>query len=206
MTDDHIRSNDRELETGTETRDFLDDPTPAKWEAFVRRYSKRIAGWCGQRLFQDHEAEDLMQEIWIKLYLGLPTFDYRKTSRFRYWLSKVKTSAWATFLGRHHQRNVLAGAFPVEAADRVAPELSELLDDLELVRVAEERVRTRVGEIQWKAYRLRTHHGHSARETAELLDLTPATVDTYNSAVRGQVEEELRRRHPNLRDETGSTP
>lgn len=180
--------------TGHETRDFLSAPTPDGWDRFVRRYARRIRRWCAKRLYRDDEAEDLLQEIWLKLHQNIETFDYRKTSRFRHWLSHVKHSVWADFLSRHHRRNVLSRAGELEP-DTSGDDsgVAELLDVMDLVNTAETLARERVSDIRWKVYQTRVHKGKSARETAIEMSLTPATVDNYFSDVRREVEAELRR-------------
>lgn len=178
--------------TGSETREFLAEPTQNGWERFVKRYARRIRRWCSKRLYRDDEAEDLLQEIWLKLHQNLETFDYRRTSRFRNWLSHVKHSVWADFLARHHQRNVLARAADLQTVEPGdGPDVAGLLEILDLVSTAEERVRERVGEVRWSVYRARVHGGKSARETALELSLSPATVDNYFSDVRRDVEAEV---------------
>ena len=180
--------------TGSETREFLAEPTQDGWERFVKRYARRIRRWCAKRLYRDDEAEDLLQEIWLKLHQSLETFDYRKTSRFRNWLSHVKRSVWADFLSKHHQRNVLAKAGELQVVEPSdGSDVAGLLEILDLVGTAEERVRERVGEIRWNVYRARVHGGRSARETALEFSLTPATVDNYFSDVRRDVENEIQK-------------
>ena len=184
--------------TGSETREFLTKPTADGWERFVKRYARRIRRWCSKRLYRDDEAEDLLQEIWLKLHQSLETFDYRKTSRFRYWLAHVKHSVWADFLNRHHQRNVLASAEDLQTIEPSdGSDVAGLLEILDLVSTAEERVRERVGEIRWNVYRARVHAGKTARETAREtaleLSLTPATVHNYFSDVRHDVELEIQK-------------
>ena len=197
--------------TGSETREFLREPTEDGWERFVERYARRIHRWCSKRLFRDDEAEDLLQEIWLKLYQSLETFDYRKTSRFRYWLSHVKQSVWADFLARHHQRNILSRTSDLESVEaKDGSDVAGLLEILDLVSTAEGHVRERVGEIRWNVYRLRIHQGKSAREAAFELNLTPATVDNYFSAVRAEVEKEIEKMitvaQKPLRTEKGDQP
>ena len=201
MTDKPFPASNRPSEshlemsgTGSETREFLSELTQDGWERFVKRYARRIRRWCAMRLYRDEEAEDLLQEIWLKLHQNLETFDYRKTSRFRNWLSHVKMSVWADFLSRHHQRNVLAKAADLQAVEPGdGSDVASLLEILDLVSTAEDRVRERVGEIRWKVYRARVHGGKSARETGLELSLTPATVDNYLSDVRRVVETEIRK-------------
>jgi RNA polymerase sigma-70 factor, ECF subfamily len=53
------------------------------FEALVRRYEQRIVSLAGTMVGPD-DAEDLAQEVFVRVYRALPTF--RGDSAFRTWL------------------------------------------------------------------------------------------------------------------------
>src|SRR5688572_29502530 len=70
------------------------DPTAAasRWEAVHRRYREVILAWCQRRELSHACAEDVAQEIWIKLLSQLHSYDPTR-GRFRSWLKAVVNNA-----------------------------------------------------------------------------------------------------------------
>ncbi|MFO0950530.1 MAG: sigma-70 family RNA polymerase sigma factor [Isosphaeraceae bacterium] len=58
------------------------------WAAFRKRYEDVIIHWCLRRGMSRENAEDLTQEVLLKIFERLPTYDPAK-GRFRGWLKKV---------------------------------------------------------------------------------------------------------------------
>ena len=57
------------------------------WDALVRTYWKRVFNIAYKFVAQYDEAEDLTQEIFVKLFRALPTYDRR--AQFDTWLTRV---------------------------------------------------------------------------------------------------------------------
>src|SRR5687767_15239919 len=57
------------------------------WDTLVRVYRKRVFNIAYKFVAQFDEAEDLTQEIFVKLFRALPTFDRRAS--FETWLTRV---------------------------------------------------------------------------------------------------------------------
>jgi RNA polymerase sigma-70 factor (ECF subfamily) len=81
---------------------------PESWTEFVALYDALLlayVGACDQRYqlgLNAHDREDIKQEILIKLYYTLPSFELR--GRFRTWLWKVAHNAAIDWVRRHHRR------------------------------------------------------------------------------------------------------
>jgi RNA polymerase sigma factor (sigma-70 family) len=63
------------------------DGDTAAWDALVRTYWKRVFNIAYKFVAQYDEAEDLTQEIFVKLFRALPTYDRR--AQFDTWLTRV---------------------------------------------------------------------------------------------------------------------
>src|SRR5499427_6156055 len=89
-------------------RDPLND---AAWEEFVDHYGRHIYRWCRQWKLQDADAEDVAQDILLKLTQKLRAFAYDPSRSFRGWLKTVAHHAWRDFADsrRRAQRAVDAG-------------------------------------------------------------------------------------------------
>src|SRR4051812_26408922 len=77
------------------------DPSDqAGWDAFVERYGRHIYRWCRQWKLQDADAEDVTQDILVKLTQKLRAFAYNPEGSFRGWLKTVAHNAWKDFEAR----------------------------------------------------------------------------------------------------------
>jgi RNA polymerase sigma factor (sigma-70 family) len=84
------------------------------WAAFLARYRDVILGWCRQRALPQDCAEDLTQEVSLKLFKELPAYDPAR-GRFRSWLKSVVnntlTDYWRRQCRRPEQGVVVGTAF-----------------------------------------------------------------------------------------------
>src|SRR5881227_3493651 len=80
------------------------DPSDqAGWDQFVERYRRHIYRWCRQWNLQEADAEDVTQDILVKLTQKLRAFAYDPSRSFRNWLKTVAHHAWRDFEdGRRH--------------------------------------------------------------------------------------------------------
>jgi RNA polymerase sigma-70 factor (ECF subfamily) len=86
-----------------------DPSNEAAWDEFVEHYGRHIYRWCRQWGLQDADAEDVAQEILLKLARKLRDFAYDPKSSFRGWLKTVATtrggiSQFAKGAGRRKQQ------------------------------------------------------------------------------------------------------
>src|SRR3954447_16128223 len=85
------------------------DPSDqAGWEEFVERYGRHIYRWCRQWKLQDADAEDLTQNILLKLTQKLRAFAYDPSRSFRAWLRRVAPHAWRDFEDSRRRSQTLA--------------------------------------------------------------------------------------------------
>src|SRR6266487_1159865 len=82
-----------------------DPSNESAWEEFVEHYGRHIYRWCRQWKLQDADAEDVTQDILVKLTQKLRAFTYDPSRSFRGWLKTVAHHAWRDFddSGRHAQ-------------------------------------------------------------------------------------------------------
>src|SRR3954451_20746819 len=69
----------------------------AAWSAFVDRYGPRVYGWGRGWGLQDADAEDVTQNVLVKLAATMASFQYDPAGSFRAWLRTVTYHAWADF-------------------------------------------------------------------------------------------------------------
>lgn len=162
------------------------------WRDFVDRYGVRIRAWCLNRKLSPTDADDVTQEVLLRLAKYMGKFDYDSSQSFRGWLRRVTENAVLNF-AKSRSRDAAGGSAILQQLNEVqAPQsLVERLEevfDLELLEEAMSRVSTRVNRQRWLAWKLTAQDGMPASEVAVRLEIPIATV--YSS--RFQVQEYIR--------------
>jgi RNA polymerase sigma-70 factor (ECF subfamily) len=158
------------------------------WREFVDSYAPIIYRWCTRRGLQDTDAQDVTQQVLLKLATKLPAFTYDPSRSFRSWLRTITYHAWADFLA---ERDGVASGHPTDWAVLTSAEAREDLQqriedefDLELLEQAMAQVRGRVEPGTWEAFRLTALEGVPAAEVARRLGKQVATVYVLRSNVQ----------------------
>ena len=175
----------------------------AAWSTFVLRYGPRIHAWCRHWRLQEADAQDVTQDVMVKLVSRMRTFSYDRSGSFRGWLKTVTYHAWRDYLhGRQRAGQgsgdsaVLAVLHGLEAGDDLARHLEKEFD-LELLEAAAARVRLRVKPHTWEAYRLLTEDRLSVPEVAGRLHMQVAMVFVARSKVKRMLREQVRKLETN---------
>jgi RNA polymerase sigma-70 factor (ECF subfamily) len=169
------------------------------WNEFVERYGGMIQAWCQRWGLQPADADDVSQNVLLKLAHHLRSFVYDPSRRFRGFLRTMAHNACMDYLDSR-RRVVAVGSDlsvysvleSVEARDDLAARLEEAFD-LERLEVAQGRVRERVEPHTWEAFRLTALEGKSGADAAALLEMQVGTVFKAKSKVQQMLREEIER-------------
>lgn len=175
----------------------LDPSDQAGWDEFVERYGRHIYRWCRQWKLQDADAEDVTQNILVKLNQKLRAFAYDPSRSFRGWLKTVAHHAWRDFEDSRRQVRPAASDSQVqtmilslEAREDLSMRLEEAFD-LELLELAMVRVRLRVAPHTWEAFRLVALERQPVAEVAAKVCMQVAMVYVAKSKVQKMLQEEV---------------
>jgi RNA polymerase sigma factor (sigma-70 family) len=172
-------------------------PDQAAWADFAERYGRKIYGWCRQWNLQEADAQDVTQDVLVRLAEKMQDFNYDPTRSFRAWLKTIARHAWSDFLDSRHRAGVAGDSQmwerlqTVEAREDLVERLKEEFDQ-ELLEEAMARVRSRVVPRTWRAFELMALEGRSGAETAKALGMKVAAVFIAKSRVQRHLQEELR--------------
>jgi RNA polymerase sigma-70 factor (ECF subfamily) len=179
---------------------LLKDPTnQAVWSEFVEHYGAKIHGWCRNWRLQEADAQDVTQDVLVKLAAKMRDFSYDPSRSFRAWLKTVTHHAWKDFLDSRKSlargsgdSGVAQMLESVEAREDLMQQLEEEFDR-EILEEATARVRLRVAPQTWEAFRLTALEGLSGAEAAERIPMQVAQVFVAKRRVQKLLQEEVQR-------------
>ena len=168
-------------------------------EAFtllVRRYQGRIVSLAMRYLGNSADAEDLAQEVFLRVYRARET--YTPSARFSTWIYRVTVNASLNLLrGRKVRRRVSAALptgpgdeEPAEFADHEAETAHEKVEKKELAVVLRQIVDD-LPERQRMALLLNKYEDQSYEDTAAAMDLSVSAVKSLLTRARLNVKERL---------------
>jgi RNA polymerase sigma-70 factor (ECF subfamily) len=176
------------------------DPTnPAVWEEFVEHYGGKVYAWCRKWKLQDADAQDVTQNVLLKLAKQMRQFTYDPSRSFRAWLKTLTYHAWTDFLKSSQRPGAGSGDSQVESvlhSVEARTDLVKHLDeefDRELLQEAMLRVRLRVAPQTWQAFQLTVLEGLSGAEAAERIPMQVGQVFVAKRRVQNMLREEVQK-------------
>ncbi len=157
------------------------------WEIIVRKYSRRIYNLAYRYGGRHDHAEDLTQEIFLRLYQTLRSYDPRAGS-FEGWMLRLARNLIIDKLRQERKQRKVAGSDELEKLDFVQDEAEQPLAALEraqqtaLLRAALDKLSPELRE----SVILRDIEGMSYREIADLVGVPEGTVKSRIN--RGRLE------------------
>ena len=173
-----------------------DPKDQAAWSEFVARYGPRILQWCRGWGLQESDAQDVTQDVLLKLNGLMARFVYDPSGSFRGWLKTLTHHAWRDLAAERRRSGHGAGERSVSELlgnlqagdDRVEPLDAEFRQ--EGMDSAMERVWQRVSR-RWGAFRLTALEGCSGAVAAGRLEMKIARVYGARSDVKKMIREEV---------------
>jgi RNA polymerase sigma-70 factor (ECF subfamily) len=163
---------------------------PRLYELLMRRHNRRLFRAARAILRDDGEAEDVVQDAWVRAFGHLGTFEGR--SLFSTWVTRIcvhealsrakKSARLETLDPEERQEGMMSTGTPEQGAS-----------DGELRRALEEAIDTLPDPLR-TAFVLRTVEGMSIAETAEVLGIPEDTVKTRAFRARALLQSRLQER------------
>jgi RNA polymerase sigma factor (sigma-70 family) len=169
------------------------------WGEFVRRYATTILLWCRKWNLQEADAQDVAQNVLMKLAEKMRTFHYDPSRSFRAYLKTLANYALCDFLESRKRPGAAAAGgsvalevlHTIESREDFFQRLNAAFDQ-ELLEEAMQRVQRRVEPHTWEAFQLTAIEGLAGAEVAQRLSLKVATVFKARSKVQQMLQKELR--------------
>jgi RNA polymerase sigma factor (sigma-70 family) len=170
---------------------------PQAWTLFVERYQPRIRHWCLTWGLQDSDADDVAQDVLVKLFAALRRFQYDPSRSFRAWLKTVTQHAWSDFVAaqRRHPAETSGRIDAIADSAEAQSDLKRQLEDAfdrELLVVAMRRIKGRTKPSNWEAFHLTAIEGLSGAEAALKLGMPVGHVFVAKHRVQKLLQDEVR--------------
>ena len=171
------------------------------WDDFVSYYKTFIEMVLNKSRISINESDDLVQEILLKIWKGLPNYEYRKEqAKFRTWLSVLIRNTMLNYLDKLKRKN----PGKVELNEEVILAVSE--SSIEKI-IKEEWVSHLTGLAMTTVSKAFSGQaidvfkmslaGKGTKEISETLGINEESVFVLRSRVKSKLKKEIKR----LRDE-----
>jgi RNA polymerase sigma-70 factor (ECF subfamily) len=174
------------------------DPTDVdSWREFVALYEPLLLSQVRRRGLDEHDARDVVQDIFARLLQALPAFELdHSRGNFRTWLWQVACSAIADWARRGRRQNAaenewqrrLTASAPSEEAVREAEWLTA--HRRRVLEFVLERVRSQTQPQTWTCFEQHVLHGRRGADVAAELGMTANAIFVNASRVLARVREQ----------------
>jgi RNA polymerase sigma-70 factor (ECF subfamily) len=171
----------------------------AAWERLASLYEPLVIRWCRLDGFQDADAEDLRQEVFMSVSRSLGEFQRGSQGSFRGWLHKIAKNKMHDLWERKKTTPQAPGGTDSDGPIVAAPSpqdssSSESTADEEtgiLYRRALELISRDFGERTWKAFWRVVIDGQRPRDVAGELSMTAGAVSSAKARVLARLRQEF---------------
>jgi RNA polymerase sigma-70 factor, ECF subfamily len=170
----------------------------AAFEELIRRHQQRVFGLVSGILRRREDVEDVVQQVFLKVFVSLKRFDQR--AAFSTWLYKISVNECWDYLRKKKVRPLVYEADLSEeqvsrldgvvSADQPPASSSDRAEARDLL----ERMMEKLPEQDRQLLILKEVEGFSVQELAEILDLNVNTVKVRLFRARARLTDVYRRR------------
>jgi RNA polymerase sigma factor (sigma-70 family) len=153
--------------------------------ALVERFQAEVFGLCVRLMRHFHDAEDVVQEVFLRIFRSLRRWDSSRP--LRPWILSIAVNRCRTWLSRRGHRPEVVDYLQDTAAAPELDDCDELLREIQ-AGVAELRIEYRT------VFVLFHEQGQPYEEIAQIMNKPVGTIKTWLHRARIEVLERLERR------------
>lgn len=167
------------------------------WEDFVLLYRPVIYRMARRRGMQDSDAQDLSQDVLLRIARSFENWESQPGVRFRHWLRKVAANTILTALAKSYRQPAVGSMADQVLAD--TPETIAATQELqnECLRERYQRaatiVKSDVSPTTWQAFEATVVQGLSCERAAEVLGKSIGTIYASRSRILKRLQKEVQR-------------
>jgi RNA polymerase sigma-70 factor (ECF subfamily) len=158
---------------------------PDAMQALVDRFQAEVYGLCVRLLNHRHDAEDVVQEVFLRIFRSLRRWDPARP--LKPWIMGIAINRCRTWLSQRSRRPELADYLQDTAASPPSDDSAELVREIQAA-LSELRPEYR------SVFLLFHEQGQPYEEIADALDRPVGTIKTWLHRARLEMLDRLRRR------------
>jgi len=151
----------------------------------VNRFQAEVFGLCVRLLCHRHDAEDVTQEVFLRIFRGLRGWDSRRP--LKPWIMSIAVNRCRTWLSQRGKRPELVDYLQDTLPGPPPDDSGELVQEIQMA-VAELRLEYRT------AFVLYHEQGQPYEDIARVMDRPVGTIKTWLHRARMEILMHLRRR------------
>lgn len=168
------------------------------FETLVQRYDEKVLSIAATYANDADDAKDIYQEVFIRVYKGLPKFQFR--SEFSTWLYRVATNVCLSFTAKRKRHSYVSVNQETDQEREQPNGASMTLSDASPTdqQAVNSEIASHVQEAldalspqQRLVFTLRHYEGYKLREIAEMMDCAEGTVKKYLFTATRRMREQL---------------
>lgn len=166
----------------------------AAFNELIKQYSSRVINTCYRFLLNQHDAEDIAQEVFIEVYQSIASF--RQESRLSTWIYRIAVTKCLDELKKRQRKKRLATIGKVLHLDEVVHWLvggtmpNKNLEETERMKAIMSALST-LPDNQRVAFTLSKIEGYTNPEIADIMHTTTVAVESLIKRAKKQVGAEL---------------
>lgn len=158
----------------------------AAFEQLIQRYDKKVFTIAASYVQSADDAKDIYQEVFIRVYRGLPRFEHR--SEFSTWLYRITTNVCLSHRSKHKKHEHASLDQDHEENEGASFRMKDSLhgDTAADQRAMSSEISTHVNNAlealspqQRMVFSLRHFEGYKLREIADMMKCSEGTVKKY---------------------------
>lgn len=170
-------------------------PDTEAWDLFVARYGPKLLEWARRWNVSEDDSYELVQQVLVGLVEQFRNRRFESTRSFRAWM---KTNAYRVWVRLQRQQQRQLRSIPVPDSKLLSVEAREdmlrLIDqqaEAEAMEIAIARVKARVHEKTWEAFKLLALDDLEGKAIAEQLGMSISSVYVARHNVQKMLTEEI---------------
>lgn len=175
---------------------IINEKDEKSWEDFVQYYQGFIYLICRKMDMSHHEADEVVQQVLIKLWNHFPNFEYDESRRFRSWLCRVIQNTGRDFYRKLNSQSRLKGKVKEQyLEDQSLPEVEKLAESEwndYLASLALENIKPHFSDRLIEIF-LRLAEGENPQDLEAEYELKSKVIYVYRKRIRDRLKDEIRR-------------
>ncbi len=165
-----------------------------KFALIIDKYQRKITKLVSKFIYDENEADDVIQEIFIKVYTTLPKFKFKSSlGTYIYRIAVNYCIDYNKHNKKHKDKLRLFADYDRQIKDIPSKEKSpEQVWEDELLRNRLLHIIDGLSEKQKAVFILKYFDGLQIKEITEIMSLKEGTVKTHLNRAYGKIREELK--------------